>query len=203
MPATVYEWARKLTTALQESGDLPDANSDQQQNGLAVNLVIDRATAARFGISASAIDSTLYDAFGQRQVSTIYTPFNQYHVVMEVAPQYWQRPETLKQIYVSTAPAGASGSQTTNLPAGVVVAPKASATTSASAAASVAADAARNAAMNVIGSSGKTAASSGSPVSTSTETMVPLSAFAHFESGARHFPSITTVNSWRRPFHST
>ena len=63
-------------------------------------MVIDRATASRLGVSSQLIDNTLYDAFGQRQVSTIYTPLNQYHVVMEVAPQFWQRPETLRDIYV-------------------------------------------------------------------------------------------------------
>ncbi len=65
--------------------------------------MIDRATASRLGISASQIDNTLYDAFGQRQVSTIYSAQNQYHVIMEVEPRYWQTPETLKDIYVSTA----------------------------------------------------------------------------------------------------
>ncbi|HEV3331251.1 MAG TPA: multidrug efflux RND transporter permease subunit [Bryobacteraceae bacterium] len=77
-----------------------DVNSDQQNHGLQSVVTYDRATAARFGISPQLIDNTLYDAFGQRQVSTMYKSLNQYHVVMEAAPQYWQNPETLRLIYV-------------------------------------------------------------------------------------------------------
>ena len=178
-PGELYTWAPRLLTALQEAGELADVNSDQQQNGLAVNLVIDRDTAGRLGVTASAIDNTLYDAFGQRQVSTIYNPLNQYHVVMEVAPQYWQSPESLKGIYVSSAPVSASGTQTTNLPAGVVN--SGANARSAATAAAIAADTARNQAINAIGSTGRTTASGGSPVSTSVENMVPLSAFSRFE----------------------
>ena len=75
-------------------------NSDEQNRGLMAQLSIDRATASRLGITQSMIDNTLYDAFGQRQVSTIYTQLNQYHVVMELEPRYWQRPSTLREIYV-------------------------------------------------------------------------------------------------------
>src|SRR5208337_3112453 len=99
----VYTWAPKILAALQPLPELRDVNSDQQTKGLETDLVIDRATAARLGVTVSAIDNTLYDAFGQRQVSTIYNPLNQYHVVMEVAPQFWQSPEVLKDIYVSTS----------------------------------------------------------------------------------------------------
>ena len=74
---------------------LVDVNSDQQTQGLAASLAIDRATAARLGITPQVIDDTLYDAFGQRQVSTMYTPLNQYHVVLEVEPQFWQNPDSL------------------------------------------------------------------------------------------------------------
>src|SRR5213596_1322379 len=80
-----------------------DFNSDQQNNGLQASLEYDRATAARLGISSAVIDNTLYDAFGQRQVSTMYTSLNQYHVVMEVAPSYWQNPDALRNIYVQSA----------------------------------------------------------------------------------------------------
>src|SRR5262249_57362186 len=79
---------------------LHDVNSDQQDRGLEASLVIDRATASRLGISTAAIDDTLYDAFGQRQVSTMYKQLNQYHVVLEVAPDFWQNPDGLKHIYV-------------------------------------------------------------------------------------------------------
>jgi len=70
--------------------ELRDISSDQQNRGLEVPITIDRATASRLGISTRLIDETLYDAFGQRQVSNIYTQLNQYHVVMELAPEYWQ-----------------------------------------------------------------------------------------------------------------
>src|SRR5437868_7867944 len=77
-----------------------DVNSDQQNAGLQASLSYDRQTAARLGISAQILDDTLYDAFGQRQVSTMFTSLNQYHVVMEVDPQFWQDPEGLNAIYI-------------------------------------------------------------------------------------------------------
>ena len=101
---------------------LADVNSDQQNKGLESDLVIDRDAAARLGVTVSQIDNTLYDAFGQRQVSTIYVARNQYHVIMEVAPRYWQNPETLKDVYVSTSGGSVGGSQATNAVAGTVVA---------------------------------------------------------------------------------
>ena len=100
---------------------LADVSSDQQNKGLQANVIIDRETASRLGITVGQIDNTLYDAFGQRQVSTIYVARNQYHVIMEVAPKYWQNPQTLKEVYVSTSGGSASGSQTTNAVAGTVV----------------------------------------------------------------------------------
>jgi len=93
-------WAPRLVATMRRMKELRDVSSDQQDRGLQVPLEIDRATAARLGISTRMIDETLYDAFGQRQVSTIYTTLNQYHVVMEVAPEYWQSPEALSQIYL-------------------------------------------------------------------------------------------------------
>jgi len=80
--------------------ELRDVNSDQQTHALEARIVIDRDTAARLGVQAQAIDDALYDAFGQRQVSTIYRPMNQYHVVMEVAPRFQQNPDALRDIYV-------------------------------------------------------------------------------------------------------
>ncbi|ARL95877.1 efflux RND transporter permease subunit [Burkholderia pseudomallei] len=181
--AELYKWGPILTEALQKRPELADVNSDQQQGGLEAMVTIDRATAARLGIKPAQIDNTLYDAFGQRQVSTIYNPLNQYHVVMEVAPQYWQSPEMLKQIYISTSGGSASGVQTTNAAAGTYVATTARASTAGAAAqsaAAIAADSARNQALNSIASSGKSSASSGAAVSTSKSTMVPLSAIASF-----------------------
>ncbi|UVK50890.1 efflux RND transporter permease subunit [Mesorhizobium sp. AR02] len=173
------EWAPKLAAALQTEPKLTDVNSDQQNKGLEADVTIDRDTATRLGISASEIDNTLYDAFGQRQVSTIYVQRNQYHVIMEVAPQYWQTPDALKKVYVSTSGGSVGGSQSSNAVAGTFVVSGKS-----SSAQSVAADAARNQANNSITSTGRTAASTGSAVSTGAETMVPLSAVAHYGPGS-------------------
>ena len=93
-------WAPRLVRAMREMPELRDVNSDQQNRGLEVPVTIDRQTAARLGVSTRAIDETLYSAFGQRQVSTMYTALNQYHVVMELEPQYWERPDALANIYV-------------------------------------------------------------------------------------------------------
>jgi AcrB/AcrD/AcrF family len=87
---------------------------NQQQGAGEADLMVDRATAARFGLTVSQIDNVLYDAFGQRQVSVIYKAQNQYHVVMEVAPEFRQSPEILNQIYISTGGGNVSGTQKTN-----------------------------------------------------------------------------------------
>jgi multidrug efflux pump len=96
-------WAPKLLAKLQSLPELRDVASDQQTNGLSVELLIDRDTSSRLGILPQAIDDTLYDAFGQRQISTIYTQLNQYHVVMEAAPGFQQNPDSLKDIYVKSS----------------------------------------------------------------------------------------------------
>jgi len=106
-------WAPRLQARMREMPELKDVSSDQQNQGLAANLVIDRDTASRLGISMQAIDQVLYDAFGQRQVSTMYTGLNQYFVVMEVDPKYQMSPDALDNIYikasnVSGAPAAMS-----------------------------------------------------------------------------------------------
>jgi multidrug efflux pump len=95
-------WGPLLTARLQKERVIADVNADRQSAGLQASVVIDRDTASRLGITAGAIDQALYDAFGQRQVSTMYTGMNQYRVVMEVAPQYWQHPDTLDAIYVAS-----------------------------------------------------------------------------------------------------
>jgi multidrug efflux pump len=96
-------WAPRLLDKIRTLPGVRDANSDQQIHGLESFLAIDRDTASRLGVSPGAIDNTLYDAFGQRQVSTMYENLNQYHVVMEVAPQYQQSPEALRYIYVRSS----------------------------------------------------------------------------------------------------
>src|SRR5689334_12886535 len=104
--ADLRAWEPKIRLALSNLPELVDVNTDQQDKGLQTSLVIDRDTAARLGVSPQLIDATLNDAFGQRQVSTIYMPLNQYHVVMEAAPEYWQSAASLDNVYVST-PRGA------------------------------------------------------------------------------------------------
>ena len=99
----LHSWVARLLEALQALPELRDVASDQQNGGLEVALTIDRDTAARLGITPQAIDDTLYDAFGQRQVSTIFTQLNQYHVVLEVKPSFQQSPDALKDLYVRSA----------------------------------------------------------------------------------------------------
>ena len=96
-------WSPKVLAALKAVPQLTDVNTNQQDKGLQITLTIDRDAAARLGVTARMIDAVLYDAFGQRQASVIYAQRNQYHVVMEVAPEYWQQPETLDAIQVRTA----------------------------------------------------------------------------------------------------
>ena len=184
----LYKWSPILTEALQKRPELADVNSDQQQGGLETNVIVDRATAARYRITPAQIDNTLYDAFGQRQVSTIYNPLNQYHVVMEVAPEYWQSPDILKDVYVSTSGGTASGTASTNAAAGTVTSStsnssNASSANAASSAAAIALDSARNQAINSIGSTGKSSTSAGAAVSTAKETMIPLASIARFAPG--------------------
>jgi multidrug efflux pump len=100
------DWAPQLYGKLRLLPELADVNSDQQTQGLQASLVIDRDTASRLGITSQLIDDTLYDAFGQRFVSTMYTQLNQYHVVLEVDPQFWQNPDSLRYIFVRSNTGG-------------------------------------------------------------------------------------------------
>jgi multidrug efflux pump len=171
----LYEWGPKLVEALrQDQSVITDVDSDQQQRGLQVNLTIDRDAAARLGVSTRSISSTLYDAFGQRQVSTIYNALNQYHVVMEVSPEYWENPERLKDIYVSTTGGAISGAQATG--AIVSTTPLASGAVDPTAAV-------RNQRTNQIAVSGRGSASTGAAVSTTPEQMIPLSQLTKYEFG--------------------
>jgi multidrug efflux pump len=184
----LFTWSPKLVQALENSSVMSDINSDQQQKGLETDLVIDRDTASRLGVTPAQIDNTLYDAFGQRQVSVIYAAINQYHVVMEIDPRYAQYPASLNDVYVATSGGGASGSATSNLPGGTVVASsasKAASTESSSATATATANSnsARNAAINSLATGGKSSTSSGAAVSTAVETMIPLSAVSHYKPG--------------------
>jgi multidrug efflux pump len=168
------DWGPKLLTALQHSPVIADVNSDQQQKGLETDVNYDRGTAARLGLTIGQIDSTLYDAFGQRQVSTIYNALNQYHVVMEVAPRYSQSPDTLRDIYISTAAGAASGTQSTNSSA---------VTAGTSTSAAGVSNSVENALTNAIANTGRGAVSNGAAVSSSLETMVPLAAVSSHSYG--------------------
>ncbi len=99
-------WSPLLLSRIEKLPGLEDVSSDQQNSGLQASLVIDRPTAARMGITPQAIDNALYDAFGQRQIATTYTSLNQYHVVMEVDPIFWQNPEGLRNVYVNSTTGG-------------------------------------------------------------------------------------------------
>jgi multidrug efflux pump len=105
--ADLKAWTPKILRALAARPELVDVNTDLQEQGRQVMLTVNRDSAARLGVSQAMIDTTLNDAFGQRQVSVIYNPLNQYHVVMELAPEYWQDSQTLKNIYINVAPQAA------------------------------------------------------------------------------------------------
>jgi len=156
-------------------------DSDLQPGGLEADLIVDRDAAARLGLTEVQIDNALGDAFAQAQVSTIYNPFSpqQYHVVMEVAPQYWQNPEILKELYISTAGGAVSGTQATQAVAGTTV----TGATNAASATAVAQDTARNLAANSLANAGRGNTSTGSAVSVAAETVVPFASFSHFQTG--------------------
>ena len=184
--AALFAWTPKLVTALNKDHDqLLDVNSDLQQNGLQTYINFVRSTAARYTFAPNQIDNVLYDAFGQRTVSTIYNALNQYFVVMEVAPEYWQYPQSLNQLYMSTAAGNATGTAQTQMPGGTVTgvtaasAISAASSTSSTSTNSLNSNAEANATNNSIANS-KGGSSSGSADSTSAETMVPLPAMTTY-----------------------
>jgi multidrug efflux pump len=183
--AALYAWTPRLVTELGKyRGQIMDVNSDMQQNGLQAFVNIGRQTAMRYGFEANQIDNVLYDAFGQRTVSTIFNPFNQYFVVMEVNPKYSQYPHMLDRTYFSTAAGNASGTAQTQAQAGTVsgVAPYSAVSTASSASTGTNAlnsSAQANAVTNSISNS-RGGSSTGSADSTAAETMVPLPALASY-----------------------
>jgi multidrug efflux pump len=181
-PNALYYWVPKLVTALgKDSAVVTDVNSDLQQNGLQIYVNMDRATAARYGFAPNQIDNVLYDAFGQRTVSTIYNQLNQYFVVMEVAPEYWQYPPSLNRIRFSAAAGNPSGTQQTQMPSStvkpVIAAAAVSMPSAASSTNSLNSNAEANQQTNSIANS-KGGSSSGSADSTAGETLVPFAALA-------------------------
>ncbi|MEO8442009.1 MAG: efflux RND transporter permease subunit, partial [Betaproteobacteria bacterium] len=177
-------WTPRLQRALADVDELADVSADQQEKGLQTTLMIDRPTAARMGVSIRQIDATLNDAFGQSVVSTIYSALNQYRVVMEVAPQYWQSPESLKDIYVRAAPirnSNGAGSGLTTVANGSSVTRTTSGNTTATTSGCIT--------VTVFGCVTSTTATGGNAgaattianaISTSAATMVPLSAFSYY-----------------------
>ncbi len=168
-PRELNHWTALLMAKLKTIPELRDLATDQQTSGLAASLVIDRVTASRMGITPQAVDQMLYDAFGQRQVSTMYTQLNQYHIVLEAQPEFQKNPAKLQDIYVRSALASTA---LTTGSSGTVTATTASGNSASSAAPSPSA-------------SPNTAASSGSANPSAVATMngaaVPLSAFTRFE----------------------
>ncbi len=202
-------WVPRITDALQQVPELTDVNSDQQDKGLQVDMKVDRATAARLGLNIAKVNNALYDAFGQRQVSTIYKDKNQYKVIMEVAPKFWQSPETLRDIYISTSGGSVSGTKSTAGAGGAFTAQRsatASTTTTANTdAASQAAEAVRNQQLNALTASVRGGGSTGASVSTRVSTMVPLAAVASFGPGTTPLavnhqgPFVATTFSFNLP----
>jgi multidrug efflux pump len=194
-------WTNRFVDRLKNLPELEDVATDQQMGGLAVSLVIDRVTASRLGIAPTTIDNTLYDAFGQRQISTMYTQVNQYHVVLESEPQFQKNPNKLNQLYIqSNASSGASGAGASSsfASSGSSSAGSNSLTSSAlyTPAANTLAPPAN--ALSPSGSPSKGAGSAGN-TSSATSSAIPLSSFAHFENTTEslsinhqgQFPAIT------------
>jgi multidrug efflux pump len=197
------DWTNRFVSRLKQLPELEDVATDQQTGGLAVSLVIDRITASRLGIAPTTIDNTLYDAFGQRQINTMYTQVNQYHVVLESQPQFQLDPNKLNHLYIqSNASAGASGSGASTsfaasgsssagsnaLTASALFTPSANTLTPPTNALSASAS-----------STPSNGANSGVTGSSAYSTAVPLSAFSHFENTTEalsinhqgQFPAIT------------
>ncbi len=162
-------WTALLMAKLRKIPELRDLATDQQTSGLAASLVIDRVTASRMGITPQAIDQLLYDAFGQRQVSTLYTQLNQYHIILETQPEFQKSPSKLQDIYVRSALASTA---LTTSSSGTVTATTASGNSASTAAPSP------SAAPNLSTSSGS---ANPSAVTSVNGAAIPLSAFTHFE----------------------
>ena len=201
-PVELNLWTGRLVDKMKQLPQLADVATDQQTGGLAVSLVIDRATASRLGIAPSTIDNTLYDAYGQRQISTMYTQLNQYHVILETAPSSQQSPGKLQDLYIETnASAGGSGpgASSSFAASGSSSAGSNATTTSVAFTPSAAVlSAPRNALASNVGAS-STSTTTNAATTTAAANAVPLSAFTHLEQvpealSINHqgqFPSVT------------
>ena len=183
-PNELADWTNRFVTNLKKLPELEDVATDQQPGGLAVYLVIDRATASRLGIAPTTIDNTLYDAFGQRQINTMYTQLNQYHVILESEPQFALDPDKLNKLYIqANAASGTSGAAASSSGQGSTSAGSNATTTSPlyTASANV-----LTPPVNAITSSSSSAtsskgATSAGITSSAKSNAVPLGAFSHFE----------------------
>jgi multidrug efflux pump len=193
------DWTNRFVTKLKQLPDLEDVATDQQTGGLAISLVIDRVTASRLGIAPTTLDNTLYDAFGQRQINTMYTQLNQYHVILEALPQFQADPEKLNHIFIQanaatgTTGAGASSSSGRGSTSAGSNALTASALFTPSSNTLAPATRVITAGTSVGG------ANSAGATSSAPSHPIPLSAFSHFETTTEplsithqgQFPSIT------------
>jgi multidrug efflux pump len=195
------DWTNRFVDRLKQLPELEDVATDQQPGGLAVSLVIDRVTASRLGIAPTTIDNTLYDAFGQRQISTMYTQVNQYHVVLESQPQFQLDPNKLNHLYIqSNASAGATGAGAASSFASSGSSSAGSNAATGSALYTPSANTLTPPLNALSPSSSSTSSTSANTASSSAmSNAVPLSAFSHFEkttealsiSHQGQFPAIT------------
>jgi multidrug efflux pump len=196
------DWTNRFVSRLKQLPELEDVATDQQTGGLAVSLVIDRVTASRLGIAPSTIDNTLYDAFGQRQINTMYTQVNQYHVVLESQPQFQLDPNKLNHLYIqSNVSAGATGTgaSTSFASSGASAAGSNALTSSAQYTPSANTLAPPANALSPGTTSASNGANSAGVTSSIMSSAVPLSAFSHFEKTTEalaithqgQFPAIT------------
>jgi multidrug efflux pump len=177
--ADLRTWALKLSEELKQQPMLTDIDTDQDENGVETVAKVDPDSARRLGLTSTSIDNALYNAFGQRQVATIYTELNQYHVVMEWAPRYTRSPNALKDIYVPATRTSVVAGQTvtTQVAAATSTASTGSSTSSSSSSGSSAA----STAVPVSANPALRNASSGNVLSNTATSLVPLSAVAKFE----------------------
>jgi multidrug efflux pump len=183
-PVELADWTNRFVAKLKQLPELEDIATDQQPGGLAVLLSIDRATASRLGIAPTTIDNTLYDAFGQRQINTMYTQLNQYHVILESEPQFQLDPDKLNKLYIqANAAAGTSGAAASSSGNGSTSAGSNALTTSVlfTPSANTLAppvNALTSSTSNATSSKGSTSAGG---TSSAKSSAVPLGAFSHFE----------------------
>jgi multidrug efflux pump len=182
------QWTEKFVEKLKGISSIRDVATDQQLGGQAAALVIDRDTASRMGISAQTIDETLYDAFGQRQISTLYTQLNQYHVILETLPQFQQDPSRLSSIFVRSvlAPSALTAAMTSATISATSGTSQQAAGVSGIVLTSVATSSSTSSQANSLGSGSAVGSGSNNPTPTSAINggAVPLSVFTHFESRA-------------------